>query len=845
MNILREIYYFFLFVFIKIKNSNPVKTITSYLSSYDIKETKHIIKLLYKRGKRKTTRFSDRFLIRLKSIFFKSLFFLVKLEHIIFLSISQLRKSSIKAANMMFRKKVVKNRKKKKQTYEKKFFYEFKFFTLGLVFSLLFIFLPLLAILFISQLPNPYDLSVNSIPKTTKIYDRNMDLLYEIYANQNRTIVKLSDIPKHLINATIATEDKDFYKHPGFDVKGMARAALNNLKTGELQGGSTITQQLIKSALLNPQPTISRKLKEIVLAFLAERVYSKEKILELYFNYVPYGGTAWGVQSASEIYFGKDVHDLDLAQSAFLAGVTKAPSVYSPFSNNGSTWKKRQKEVLDAMVREGYIISSQSDEAYNKTLVFNSPQVPIKAPHFVMYVRDQLVQKYGLNEVERGGLKVVTTLDLGIQDFAEKTVVDEVENDAYLNIKNGATLVSDPKNGDILAMVGNHNYFDTDNGGNVNIATSLRQPGSSIKIVTYALALSSGFTEASILDDSPLIVPSSNGNYTPVNYDGKFHGRLSLRLALANSLNIPAVRLAQKIGVANIVDFGESMGIKSWKNPDKYGLSITLGAAEVTMFDMARVYNTVANAGKAVDIDPFIEISDSEGNVIYKKSSQPVQVLDSGVAFIISDILSDNKARSMEFGLFSPLKIEGHRVSVKTGTSDNKRDNWTDGFTKDYTVITWVGNNDNTPMSQNLASGITGAAPIWNKIMTYLLKDKTEEPFIVPENVVKKTCFGYDAYFIRGTEKSSCNYITPVPTATLLNFNISVPNNSSLNTQNNNINSNSSSSLSQQTNTSESVRSSSNVKTEETNIVLPTVVINQENDSLSNISNKHPNKRKK
>lgn len=646
------------------------------------------------------------------------------------------------------------------------FFYKVKFFIFGSIFSFIFLFLPLLVFVFASDLPNPYSLTANVLPKTTKIYDRNGKLLYEIYANQNRTVVKLQDIPKTLHQATIAIEDKDFYNHPGFDLRGITRAAIRNIQNDELQGGSTITQQLIKAAYLSPAPTLQRKIKELVLAFWAERVYTKDEILELYFNYVAYGGTAWGVQSASEVYFGKSVKDITLAQAAFLAGMPKAPSVYSPYSANPTLWKKRQKEVLDAMVKEGYIKPEMAKEALGEKLAFKSQQVPIKAPHFVMYVKDLLVRKYGLSDVERGGLRVTTTLDLTLQEKIQSIVREEVENNYYLNITNGAALVTSPKTGEIIAMIGGKDYFDIENEGNVNVTTSLRQPGSTIKIVTYTLALASGkFTEASILDDSPLAIPLSDGRvYSPVNYDGKFHGRLPLRYAFANSLNIPAVRVAQHVGVDNIVTLGKQMGINSWGPSEKYGLSITLGGAEVTLLDLASAFGTIAGRGERIDLDPFLEIKDSEGKILYKNEPKKERVVNEGVAFIISDILSDNNARSLEFGTNSPLNIPGHRVSVKTGTSDNKRDNWTVGFNDSFLVATWVGNNNNSPMSQNLVSGITGAAPMWNRIISFLLESEEENPIIFPDNVIKKSCLGREYYFIKGTENSVNCTITPTTT---------------------------------------------------------------------------------
>src|SRR3989344_8231 len=305
------------------------------------------------------------------------------------------------------------------------FGYKLKYVFIGSVFSFVFLFIPLLSYFFVSDLPSPGNLSVNYIPKTTKIYDRKGALLYEVFANQNRTVVRLSDVPKDLRDATIAIEDKDFYAHPGFDLRGITRAFITNIRKEGFQGGSTITQQLVKSAFLTPDPTITRKIKEVVLAFWAERIYTKDQILELYLNYVPYGGTAWGVESASDVYFGKKVSNLTLAESAFLAGLPRAPSVYSPFFGNGDQWRRRQKEVLDAMVRLSYINQNEAKSAYEEELIFRNPKVPIKAPHFVMYVRKILIDKFGLNEVERGGLNVTTSLDLVAQDEAERIVQEE------------------------------------------------------------------------------------------------------------------------------------------------------------------------------------------------------------------------------------------------------------------------------------------------------------------------------------------------------------------------------------------------------------------------------------
>jgi penicillin-binding protein 1C len=647
-----------------------------------------------------------------------------------------------------------------------------KYFIFGLIFCFIFIVLPFSGFVFLNSLPNPRQLSQREIPQTTKIYDRNGILLYQIYANENRTLVPLSSIPKDLINATIAIEDKDFYHNPGFDINGIGRAALADITGKPIQGGSTITQQLIKSTLLTPEVSISRKIKEIVLAFWAEKIYSKNEILEMYFNQVPYGGTAWGIEAASETYFGKNVKDLDLAQSAFLAGMPQAPTTYSPYGDNPTLWKERQKEVLIKMLTLKYISKDQENQALAEGLIFQPSQTPIYAPHFVMYVKDLLVQKFGLPLVEKGGLIVKTSLDLNLQNKTQEIVAQEVNSDAYLNLTNGAALVTNPANGDVLAMVGSRDYNDP-NDGNVNLTTSLRQPGSSIKVVTYTAALGDGFTAASVLDDTPItyIIPGSQP-YSPVNYDGAFHGKVPLRIAFANSFNVPAVKTLQKIGISNMVNLAKKMGITTWGDPNQYGLSITLGAAEVKMTDMAAVYGTIANLGKRVDLDPLLKVTNHNDEVLYQKQEElPNQVIDSGIAFIISNILADNSARSLEFGANSPLNIPGKIVSVKTGTTDNKRDNWTFGFTPQYLVAVWVGNNDNSPMSPYLASGITGAAPIWNKIMNLLLPNNASNiTESMPDDVTMRKCQGRNEYFIKGTETTGdCNFIaTPSGTLTAL-----------------------------------------------------------------------------
>jgi len=631
--------------------------------------------------------------------------------------------------------------------------FKIKYFTLGSLFSFIFLFMPLLFLIFLQELPNPKVLALKHDAQTTKIYDRNGKLLFQIYATENRTYIPLSSIPKYLQEATIAIEDKDFYTNPGFNLLAIARAAKANLSGKPLQGGSTITQQLIKSTLLSPELSLMRKIKEIILAFWTEKIYTKQQILEMYLNQIPYGGTAWGIEAASQTYFGKSARGLDLAESAFLAGLPNAPTLYSPYGENPNLWKKRQKEVLEKMVELKFISRKEAIEAQKEDLKFKPPITPIYAPHFVMYVKDLLVKRYGLPIVEKGGLTVKTSLDLSIQEMAQKIVSEEVEKNAYLNLSNGAALVTNPRNGDILAMVGSHDYSDG-HGGNYNITTALRQPGSSIKVITYSAALANKFTAATLIDDAPIsFLLQGSPPYSPVNYDGRFHGKMTLRSALANSVNIPAVKILNTIGIPAMVDLAKKMGISTWGKPEQYGLAITLGAADVKMTDMATVYGVLANQGNRVDLNPILKITDYQGNILEeKKEIKEKRVLDPGIAFIISDILSDNNARAMEFGTNSPLFIPNHKVSVKTGTSDNKRDNWTIGYTPSYVVVVWVGNNDNSPMSQDLASGITGAAPIWNRIMNNLLTSASVENFPVPDNIVEKFCMGKREYFIKGTE---------------------------------------------------------------------------------------------
>lgn len=585
-------------------------------------------------------------------------------------------------------------------------------------------------------LPSSKELDVRQPEVSTKIYDRNGNLLYKIYKDQNRTIVPLTQIPIHVRLATLAAEDAEFYSHPGFSIKGIFRALIQDIRTGSVRGGSTITQQLVKNTLLTPEKTISRKLKELVLSIEVEANYTKDQILEMYLNEVSYGGTAYGIEEASESYFGKNVQNLDLAEAALLAGLPKSPTSYSPFGSNPERALDRQKEVLHLMVVNKYITEDQAQVAENEKLEFVLNRTEIKAPHFVMYVRQLLVDKYGEDMVEKGGLEVVTSLDLSIQEAAEKIVKSEVEKLKGLKVGNGAALVVNPQTGEILAMVGSKDYFDIAYDGQVNVTTSIRQPGSSIKIVNYAYALSNGYSPSSVIDDSPITYVSSGTTpYSPVNYDGKFKGKVTLRTALAESRNIPAVKVLASYGVSRMIEEGEKMGITTWKDPSNYGLSLTLGGGAVTALDLSKVYSVIANYGKRPDTLPILNIKDYRGKSLEKNIPVTTQVVDSRVAFVLTDILKDNNARAPEFGYNSYLVIKDHpEVAVKTGTSNDLRDNWTVGYTQNYLVLTWVGNNDNSPMS-HVASGVTGASPIWNKIMTAVLSTQPSIDWKAPDGV--------------------------------------------------------------------------------------------------------------
>lgn len=596
-----------------------------------------------------------------------------------------------------------------------------------------------LIILFVMRnVPSPRNLVSGEYPESSQIFDRNGKILYEMYSDKRRVPVKLTEIPDSLKKATLAIEDANFYKHGGFDLKGLARGLFRTVFQNRKQGGSTLTQQLVKNALLTPERTISRKFKEAILTISAEILYSKDQIFEMYFNQTPYGGTLWGAQAAAKGIFNKDVKDLSLAESALIAGLPGSPTSYSPFSHPDAA-KNRQTMVLDRMLSLNYISKEEYETAKNESLNYYLGKNNILAPHFVFYVKDYLIEKYGLQKVDAGGLKVYTTLDLDLQNYVQTEIASEVAKLEKYNVTNGAAMITEPKTGQILAMVGSKDYFSNKIDGKYNVTTALRQPGSSIKPLNYATALELGkVTAASVFIDGPTCFNVAGQKpYCPTNYGNRYFGIQTFRNSLANSLNIPAVKVLKLNGLETFVASASAMGLKSLKDPSQYGLSLTLGGGEVTMADMTVAFGVFANMGDKQDLTPIQKIIDKNNTVLEETKYSPgTRVLSRETSFIIQQILSDDGARSMVFGRGSMLNIKGHpEVAVKTGTTNDLRDNWTMGYTTDYVVATWVGNNDNSKMS-GIVSGITGAAPIWNKIMTNILKDKAVKKPVMPANIV-------------------------------------------------------------------------------------------------------------
>lgn len=596
------------------------------------------------------------------------------------------------------------------------------------------------------ELPSPRRLTnQENYAVSTQIFDKNGTLLYEIYADENRIPITLAELPPYVSQASIAIEDKNFYSHFGFDIVAIVRAARSTLTGKRLEGGSTITQQLVKNALLTSERSLTRKVKEAILSVSTEVLYSKEEILEMYLNYISYGGTSVGIESAAQSYFDKTAKDLTLAEAALLAGLPQAPTQYSPFGSDPQQAKARQLDVLRRMYEDGFITKLQQDEAAAEVLEFALSKTDIEAPHFVFYVRDLLYEEYGVETVEKGGLRVKTTLDLDLQKATQASLSAQVENLESADVGNGAALIVEPNTGHILSMIGSKDYFNSAADGQVNVTLRPRQPGSSIKPLVYATAFQEKLLNpGTILLDEPTCFDSPGQKpYCPKNYDGSFHGPVTIRQSLGNSYNIPAVKALRIVGIETFMNQAQQMGITGWDNPSHYGLSLSLGGGEVRMIDMAQAFSVLANQGVKVPLTPILEVTDYTGKVIkaddteerlaalkevseYDIRSEGVaeRVMDRAPAYLTSHIMQDNTARLAAFGPRSELVIPNQVVSAKTGTTNDLKDNWTVGFTPEYLVITWVGNNDGSRMNQRLVSGVTGAAPIFNDLMSYVLQGK-------------------------------------------------------------------------------------------------------------------------
>ncbi len=582
---------------------------------------------------------------------------------------------------------------------------------------------------------------------STKIYDRTGEIvLYDIHEDVKRTSIPFEEMGPNIKNATIAIEDSEFYNHIGVRPKSIARAIFSNVTNiGIGGGGSTITQQLVKNTLLTTKKSLIRKVKEWVLAIKMEKYLTKDKILELYLNEVPYGGTIYGIEEASKTYFGKNAYDLSLAEAAYLAAIPQSPTTYSPYGKNKNKLDIRKNLVLSRMKELGFITETEYQSAKNEEVVFLPKAVSgIRAPHFVFYIKDYLEEKYGAETVETGGLKVITTLDYTLQEEAEKAVkTGALENEKSFGGSNAALVAIDPKTGQILSMVGSRDYFDTNIDGNFNVATAKRQPGSSFKPFIYATAFNKGFTPDTVLFDLPTefqatcnaygkALPGHKQSdcYMPDNYDGKFRGPLSLRDALAQSINVPAVKLFYLAGLPDSLKTAEDMGITTLSDVGRYGLTLVIGGGEVTLLDITGAYTVFAGNGIKNKTTGILKIENMDGKILEEYTPNQKEVLPKNTALMISDILSDNESRVPTFGSNSSLYIPGFDVAAKTGTTNNNKDAWLIGYSPNIVVGVWAGNNDNKAMKKG---GSALAGPIWNKFMRFALTKLPKEDFENPD----------------------------------------------------------------------------------------------------------------
>jgi penicillin-binding protein 1C len=587
------------------------------------------------------------------------------------------------------------------------------------------------------DLPNPNKLSDRAVAESTRIFARDgTTLLYEIHGDKRRTVVELADIQPLAIQATIAVEDRDFYKHKGFSPKGILRSLFTDiLSGGSAQGGSTITQQFIKNAILTNEKTLTRKAKEIVLALEMESRFSKDQILKLYFNEIPYGSNAYGIEAASHTYFGKSAKDLDLAESALLAALPKAPTYYSPFGNHRDDLIRRWQYVLDSMVQTGAITEADATAAKAVDILKRLSPVreAIRAPHFVLYVKELLSERFNEKIVEQGGLKVITTLDPKLQEIAEEVITDRAPtNEQRYKAGNASLVAMDPKTGQILAMVGSRDYFDAEHDGNVNVALTPQAPGSSLKPFIYATAFAQGYTPETTIFDLVTRFKTGTGDYVPKNYDGNERGPLSMRSALGGSLNIPAVKTLYLAGEDRVLDQLDRLGYTTFTDRSRFGLSIVLGGAEVKLIEHVAAYGALIQEGIQHSKTSILKVEDRRGKVLLEYHDRSERVMDSNIARLTNSVLTDNNARSFIFGARNRLTLPDRPVAAKTGTTDGFRDGWTMGGVPGLVAGVWVGNNDNSSMRAG-ADGVVVAAPIWNEFMVRAVKGTKVEGFAKPK----------------------------------------------------------------------------------------------------------------
>ncbi|MEK7106688.1 MAG: transglycosylase domain-containing protein [Patescibacteria group bacterium] len=596
----------------------------------------------------------------------------------------------------------------------------------------------------IVAIPSLDNFQSRRVAESTKIYDRTGNvLLYDVHGAMRRTTVPLDAISINIRNAAVAIEDATFYQHFGFRPLSFARAMIVNVFSGGfVQGGSTITQQVVKNTILTRDKTIVRKLKEIILAIRLERIYSKDQILAVYLNETSYGGTLYGVEEASQYFFGVVAKDATLAEAAYLAALPQAPTRYSPYGRHRDELENRKNLVLLKMKGNGFISDAEYEAAKNEKVEFkDEAEAGIKAPHFVFYVREYLEEKYGADAVASGGLRVITTLDYDLQkkadDVISKTALDNEKN---FNASNAGLVAIEPKSGQILAMVGSRGYFDEKIDGMVNVALANRQPGSSFKPFVYATAFKKGYPTDTVVFDlqtqfSTFCKPSDTMNseppcYSPGNYDEKFRGPMTLREALAQSVNVPSVKTLYLAGITDSLKTASDMGITTLGDKDQYGLTLVLGGGEVNLLEMTAAYGVFANDGVRNPPTPILKVEDGAGNTLESYTEQSARVIESQIARQINDVLSDNVARTPEFGADSPLYFPGFQVADKTGTTNDFHDAWIIGYTPGIAMGAWAGNNDNSPMVKKIAAFIV--APMWHEVFAYALAKYQSAPFIQP-----------------------------------------------------------------------------------------------------------------